>query len=420
MIKIESASGEYVAIQQDDSHPPDRPFGNFVVYKRTTPGSDDNMVAVWDEWSAKSISDTISGSWPNPIWEPLPPSNPILARGVGRIQVTSAADGIFANRGYSYWSQAWRDGTNRILCFAGHPRGEQPPDFFIVDIPSKTIYKQGPLIRINSEGEGWYFDPDGWVYVPVRTQLQHWNPTTGNNYVVFNAAEDLPQFSAADISIWQPHSAEDTHSATILKVIPNTNGNTEKVGTFVWRNGEPQFFPARGELDESALAGPDWLIIKETPEGAKAVNNRIIYLPTGEERTITNSQGAVGHSDAFDGIVIGEWSPQNNEDVGQCVKWELNQAIMELSRRSKLFDSWNVGHLSCRAGKILQTDVLGLSLVSLDGSGVTFVSHHGMTINPKAEYETQVFANLDHTGTVAAYLSNDGSDRLDLFLQFIP
>jgi hypothetical protein len=107
-----------------------------------------------------------------------------------------------------------------------------------------------------------------------------------------------------------------------------------------------------------------------------------------------------------------------------------------------------MGHVSFAAGRLLLADETKIALIPTDGSEqLQVLVQHGMrgapkkAIRPKQlraavaarrrngtmtagklqlDYDHQVFANLNATGQVAAYLSNNGTGRFDLFLLRIP
>jgi hypothetical protein len=354
---------------------PNEGDGNSVVY--------DNVrgVVAWDRFGYEAKLPASSGpSPPSPILIPAPaqPTSP----NARVIRVTGPEDGELLNRGYAYWPQSWLNGAH-VLMFCGHADGH--PRFFHVDLNTGAIERLGSLVPYGGTGEGWYFDGQGRVYL-----------TDGPHLHRYDLAIGLEEVIVAD-------------------------GKYPYLGTVVSRNGQQEYFPAIGDLDESSIdPSGRWLPIKEKradpdyPPDKPPLYNRVIDLDAHVTQTLTNAGGAIGHSDMGPGYAVGEWSPQKGEAPGQCVFWDFDLPLT-LDRRRTLFLSDNVGHISVRNGVCLVSDPTMLSVAALDGSGVTYLTKHGMVQNTTDPYDTQCFGNLDHTGRVAAYCSN-AAGRMDLYL----
>jgi len=313
--------------------------------------------------------------------------------------VTDASDGELLNRGYSYWSQAFVQGDD-VLCFVGHRDGA--PRFFRVNLRSRSVERLGPLLGLLGTGEGMYFGADGWVSRTVGPRLVRMNPLTSESRVVFDISE------CADYQnhrIWQAHSSDDrlTHSATIQEIMDV--GPYLNIGTIAVRLGQQSvFFPAHGSLDESQITSDGaFLVIKENED------NVIIDMSDGSSARITDANGAFGHSDCGPSFIIGE---TDKPDPGRCAMLDFRTG-----ERRDLFFTTRMGHVSVRAGRCLLSDETHLSLVVLDGSGITPILAHGMISD--GTYDTQVFGNLDPAGRVAAYVSN-AAGRFDLYLAELP
>jgi hypothetical protein len=373
-MEIQSKDGRYLLAVQDD--------GNVVVYDRGRP--------VWDRWTHEAAEKPAPGPDPPvPVERPRPSSRP----DVRVIRVTDETDGQLVNRMYAYWSSAWVSGGT-VYVFVGHADGR--PRFFQVDIASGQVSRRGPLLPYRGEGEGWYFDLDGWVYLTDGPRLRRVNPFTGEDRVVFDIADTHP-----GCRIWQAHSSEDgaVHSATVQRIL--SDGPYTPIGTVVYRNSQQEFFPAQGALDESQITSDgQFLIIHEDH------HNRIINLETRDMRLLIDDDGAVEHSDCGRGYIVGE-----DNIHGECVLWDLRQPLTP-ARRKGLFSTWNMGHVSVKGGRCLVSDQTHLSLVALDGGGVTPLIEHGMT---GSGYDYQVHGNLDPTGRVACYVSNMHG-RFDVYL----
>lgn len=363
--------------------------GNSVVYYDGVP--------VWDRFSYEA-----SHGIPRAPTPPSPPSPPTVAppssppprpsASPRLIPVTSAADGEFVNRMYSYWSNAFVI-EDVAFIFAGHVDGR--PRFFRVTLSTGHVERYDALMGYLGTTEGWSWDAEGWIYLLNGPQLRRVNPFTGEDRLVCDISESHP-----GCQLWQSHSSDDgqTHSATVQQIMPDGRAYPH-VGTVLCQSGRQQYFPAQGELDESQITSDGaYLIIKEDD------NNRIVTVATGEERILADDDGAVGHSDCGPSYIVGE-----DNIHGACVFWDLRQS---LTRRRELFHTWSMGHLSIRAGRCLLSDASALSLVDLENGSRTHLWDHGMV---GTDYDHQVFANLDPSGRVACYLSNV-SGRMDVYL----
>lgn len=326
---------------------------------------------------SEPVPDTPPPPAPTPS-DPLPPmtSHPRV------FPVTTPDDGVFHQRFYSYWSNAHVTG-NMATVFAGHQDGR--PRFFRVHLESGHVERQGPVIGYSGTTEGWYWDRQGRIYLHDGPRLRRVDPVRGDDRVIF----DNDDFQSGT-RLWQPHSSDDgrVHSATVEQIV--SNGAYPRIGTVVWRNGERHYFPATAALDESAIdTSGRFLLIKETRQRDKPrLDNRIIDFQTGQDRWLTDEEGAIGHSDMGDGFVVGE-----DDQIGGCVWMNLR----DFADRRTLFSTWNMGHVSVRNGRCLSSDGSRLALVALDGSG---------TVVPLVNHDSPepTGANLDHTGRVAAYV----------------
>jgi hypothetical protein len=359
----------------------------------------DGDVVVWDRFSHEAKHGPYGHDVP-PVDHPPVGSGPIVTVPQGptglsgkTIKVTDASDGEFVNRMYPYYSSAVIIGQ-AVYAFAGTKDGH--PKFFRVDLENGSVYQLGAMLRFTGEAEGWYWDAEGWIYLCNGSQLLRVNPFTQEEQIVFDIAETHP-----GCDLWQAHSSLDgrTHSATVRRIV--SDGAYPKIGTVVVHHGQQQWYPAIGDLDESAITSDGaFLIIKEGDL------NRIITVATGDPRIISDADGAVGHSDCGPSCVVGE-----DDQLGACVLWDLRTFTKRV-----LFSTWNMGHVSVRAERCLLSDAMNLSLVALDGSGVTTLAQHGMTGN---DYDHQCMANLSPCGRVAAFMSNtDG--RMNLYLLVLP
>lgn len=309
------------------------------------------------------------------------------------IQITHAQPGEVPNRMYPYWSTAWIDGAS-VVVFVGHADGRTR--FFRVALDGSAVVPLGALVPYTGTGEGWYFDRDGWIYLIDGPRLRRVNPFTGADVVVFDISDAHP-----GCDLWQAHSSADgqTHSATVRQIV--ADGAYPKIGTIVFRRGELlPLVDAQGDLDESIVdASGRYLVIQESNQ------NRIIDLDTREERRLSDAGGALAHVDCGDGFAVGE---ADQPEPGQCAYLDLASGAWR-----PLFYTRAMGHVSVKGGRCLLSDDRALSLVSLDTGERQHLIDHGMV---GSGYDCQVFANLDPTGRVAVFISNQGTDRFDAFL----
>ena len=304
------------------------------------------------------------------------------------INITHGHDGEFLNRQYSYWSSACYIGTAWYV-FVGHADGR--PRFFRVE--GQRVDALGPLMSYVGTGEGWSWDATGQILLCRGPERRRVSPLTGEDHLVFSIADDFP-----GCDLWQAHASDDgrVHSATVRRVMDV--GPYAPLGTVVWQEGIGLFYLlAVQPLDESQVSRDGrFLIIKEGDD------NRIITLATGEERWVRNADGALGHSDCGPDYIVGE-----DDQQGACVRVDLTTLA-----RTPLFPTWNMGHVSVRGGRCLQSDATYLSLVDMTSGERTIVYEHGMT---GSGYDYQVHASLDPSGRAACFMSNR-EGRMDAYL----
>lgn len=304
------------------------------------------------------------------------------------IEVTGLSASPLVPRLYSYWSNSVRLG-NDVLLFVGH--ADNLVRFYRVSLETGAVEALGPKLPYGGTGEGWYINESGFVTLCAGPRLVQAHPLSGDERTLFDISETHP-----GCDLWQVHSddAGRTHSATVRRLV--YDGAYPKLGTVVCRDGQQTFYRAQGTLDESQISRDGrFLVIKEDDD------NRIITLDTGEIRMIRDADGALGHSDCGPDFVVGE-----DNQIGACVCLQLDT----LERRT-LFSTWNMGHLAVRGGRCLLSGDRMLSLVALDGSGVTPLVEHGQIVT---SYDTQVQGTLTPDGSVACWMANGGLFLLDL------
>lgn len=317
-------------------------------------------------------------------------------------RVTDASDGEIIPRMYSYWANAWVSGTVAHV-FAGTSNG---PRFFDVDLASGAVTRRGNLIDYGGTTEGWFWNARGQITLTDGPRLRRVNPfVPSDDVVVLDITTTHP---ACDL--WQAHSSDDgeTHSATVRQI--TSEGAYQAIGTIVVRHGQREFVAAIGSLDESQVTSDGaYLVIKETIDGLLV--NRVIELSTGIERRLAN-WGAVGHSDVGASLLIGESSPQQPGGLpAAAVAYDLTQPLTPTNRRV-LFQTWNMGHIAIRGATWLLSDAVDLNLIDSTGR-VTPILAHGMVGD---DYGHQVKANIDPSGRIATYMTNNGTARQDVYL----
>ena len=313
----------------------------------------------------------------------VPPSRPATHAPSRPGTCIKIADGPFHPRFYSYWPNAWVRSDGATFVFGGgldnHAR------FFRLDSSGRTD-DLGGLLPIDGTTEGWYWDAHGWLYIPDGPRLLRVNPFTQEREVVFDVSR-----AWSGVRVWQAHSSDDgsAHCATLQHT-----DTWEKVATVICSRGEPWKVDARADLDESDIdASGQWVVIKE---GA-GPDNRIVCLDTRDERTITDAEGAFGHSAMGAGFIVGE---VDKPEPGRCVLMDLRTG-----RRTDLFQTWNMGHVAVRGDRVLVSNATAreLALVDVrDGSYRTL-----LTDIPGwgRDYDSQVRANLSPCGTRACFMA---------------
>jgi hypothetical protein len=278
-------------------------------------------------------------------------------------------------------ANAWVSG-DAALVFAGS-RKSGGPQFFEVDLSSGSVKRRGPTLPYGGETEGWYWMPDGRVVLPHGPRLLSVNPFNRSDERVLMDISDTHQGH----DLWQPHSSDDgqTHSATVRRLLDS--GRYPYVGTVIHGPHGRRFETAIGQLDESQVTrGGTHVVIKQNGE-----DNRIVDLATGDVWDLPDAAGAIGHSDCGPDYIVGE---SNLPGPGRCVKLDLRTR-----QRITLFETDNMGYVSVRGGRCLWSGPTRLSLVAMDGSGVTPLIEHG----GGSEYDDRVKANLSPCGRVACY-----------------
>jgi hypothetical protein len=388
--------------------------GNSVIYdrgahlERPWPGE-----AVWDRFSyLRSIGEDPQPTLPIPQPPPnVPPPHSVAPK---VLQLTNPLlDPNVLNRIYTYWPNAWVRGT---VAYVFYGNADNYPGFLSVDMVTGEVTHLeawSKAFPYRGETECLYWDREGRICFPQGPRLMRVSPFTMESEILVDISQTHP-----GCDLWQAHSSEDgrVHSATVRRIV--NDGRYPSVGTLLVRNGEQHYFaPTRGEIDESEVSpNSRWLLIKEGTDNA--TDNRIIEVETLEERLILEADGAVGHS-AFDG----DWLIGEDNIHGACVAWDLNSVLFPQARR-EVFRTDNMGHLSIRNGRWILTTpdaIIWVRWSVAAGATMTHLEDHGMKVlDPNRQYDFQVFANVDLTGSVVIFVSNRGIGRNDVFLLVLP
>lgn len=288
-------------------------------------------------------------------------------------------------REYSYWPHACviGDAVYAFCC----SRDNHPPFFRIAG--DGTITRMGPLIGYEAEGEGWYWNAYGQVYVIVGPQLHRLNPLNGDDEVIFDISDLYPNHV-----LWQAHSSDDdsVHCATVLQRVES--GAYPKVATVIAHGSRTRYIAANGALDETHLTTDGQLVIVEQNN-----DNLIFDANTGQlVQLIKDADGALSHIDCGPTYMVGE-----DNINGRAWKIELPNL-----QRTELEQTWGMGHVSVQNGRCLLSNAGSLMWMDLNGGGLTHILDHGMVTMGGDPYDYQVKANLDRTATVCLYMTNHG------------
>ncbi len=322
--------------------------------------------------------------------------------------------------------------------FLGTSRG---PCWWEIDKGSHEVTPRGLIFTADhplsaSTAEGWYWDwkdadilycsDDKHLYrydfatyrYDFATQFDH---ATQDLEVVV----DITPFAwLGQFALRQWHTGGKRHSATVFQIVDD--GPWPAIGTVVYEEGKCQpwrWFQKIGAnaLDESQVdRSGKWLGIKETPPGHPGEDDRIISLIDGEERLITDQDGAPGHSDSGYGYIVGA---DNQEQLATWRLWPCDS----LQSRVILTTSWDaqvlhVSHCNARPGAPAKQWVLGSGTLSnlitfpLDGSMHTRAIAPSMSAG--TGYDDLPKASLDPHGEYALWTRRDG--RFDAFMVKIP
>src|SRR6267142_1767290 len=246
--------------------------GNDVVYDRWIKYP--KWEAVWDKFSYEDQlrKEGIVVTPPDGVPSLPSPPPPIISqppvRGFRIVPITNESDGFIPAREYSYWphSVIVGDSVYVLTCSSsGYPQ------FFRID-QQYNVTRMGSVINYRGEGEGWYFDKLGNVYLIDGPRLRRIRPFVGewSDEVVFDISDKFPNHD-----LWQAHSSDDgqSHCATIREILPNQD--TRPIAVAIAKGRRWTHVPAIGKLDESHITPDAGSVIIEEDD-----NNRIISVET--------------------------------------------------------------------------------------------------------------------------------------------
>lgn len=345
------------------------------------------------------------------------------------VRLTNEEDGAIEPMGYSYWRRInAHAGQLDLMVILG--RTAAPALLLAVD---KTTHKvlAGPLEELSGTGEQWYFSARHpyRLFVPDGPRLRTFDVATHAWDLVFEVD--------ANSYLWQVHSSDDeqVHSATL-----RDRDSGRALGALVRRtDGGTTIFPvpSGGVLDECQIdRSGRYLLIKEAPDTASAIHNRVVDLVSGQEMTLPATAGAVGHSDMGYGYCVGENANTPGALPGGFIR--MNLAAPSLQSLVYHMHGWeppmtrHVSHTNAPQARVLFSSASRddrpraneLVVAPLDGSLMcTVIAPTLVDLDAPGggdDYRKMPKANLDPAGEWAVWTANCGTDRLDAFLVRLP
>lgn len=368
------------------------------------------------------------------------------------VRVTNAGDcggnDCVSYVGYSYWRNSnYHVNDDHMLVFFSllKHRGGGGPTLFKYNKKTDELIKVGPMFddsdsNSSATAEGWYFSGSmpTKIYLNKSRSMLRYDVITRQYETVF----DITSQYGTDKNIWQLHSSDDDriHSASLRK---NTGGY---VGCLVYDepNRNLRLFPGNGSFDECHVdKSGRWLAMMENQDGAYGIEMRVIDLQTGEERSILDQNGALGHLDMGHGYAVGADNWNNKPNATVLLKFPLDTTKKPAGDVVHYNKNWgevaanHVAHGNARRGLSPEyqfacgSDAGNTSVAdevvcfNLNGSGDQLVVAPIMT-NTSASggggdsYSKKPKGNLDVTGKYFIWTSNMGGSRLDAFIVKVP
>jgi hypothetical protein len=302
------------------------------------------------------------------------------------------------------------------------------------------LFEEGSRFRAHT-GEGWYFSAQmpNTLYVRDGCKMVRSDVITNTFQTVFEVTDG---FGSVHV-ICQIHSSDDdrVHSATV-----RTDGDWRELGCVVFDEDTQKlrYFErsGKGTYDECQIdKSGRFLVIKDQMTGRAGVDNRIIDLKTGNERLLTDEDGAGGHSDNGYGSMVAadDWASQPNAWkvwdftestlTGRLVYYSSHWSPMAPSHVSfsnarpdkPLSEQYACGGAASATDNVHTNEII---CFMLDGSDKALVVAPVMTDQNASgggeAYHRMPKGNLDVTGQYFLWTSNMGGNRIDAFLVRVP
>ena len=365
--------------------------------------------------------------------------------------------------GYSYWHNInFHVGSSDMYIFLGTDtnRGGVGPILLRYDKNGDTVQNLGPLFDESSAyhwqtGEAWYFSGSQpsklYAFLVGGTQLRRFDIFTRQFDPV--PAIDLDSClgsvcPAQGAYITQPHSSDDdsVHSATVQ------NSDYQRIGCVVSRPSGFLYYDTASSgmvFDECQIdKSGRWLILLMNRTDGMRVN-RIVDTQTGQQTTIDNANGALGHLDTGYGYAVGadNFNPLPNATI--LLKFPVQSTsrpigpVVHYNKRWDIAAANHIAHgnainappesqYACGSNASTTPDmadeIVCFSLNAnrnTDGSLDVLVVGQVMTDLSASgggsdDYAKRPKGNLDVTGRYFIWTTNLGENRLDAFLVKIP
>jgi hypothetical protein len=329
--------------------------------------------------------------------------------GTRGIRLTNASeDGSIPHPlGMSYWPNInMHAGQPDVLVFAS--LNDSLVLWRVVKATGEVALVKSLPFHGTGEGIYWSLTNPHLLYAPQGDRLTAYDVVTGE---VHHAV------SVPGVGLKQCHSSADgqVHSFTL------------EGGPAVWKNGNLSRWTPLGTYDECQITKSGrYLVIKE------GTANRIVELATGSEWTITDQQGAVGHSDTGWDSVVGEddqtqpggcfrrwdFTPDGPQDGGVVYHTDWTSMSRYISHCNARYGA--PGPQIALVSSSYHSDTLRgneLVVVLLDGSLQCRTVAPNLNTLHDGEYWSKTRANICPAGQYACCWGNLGTDdRADIFL----
>ena len=365
--------------------------------------------------------------------------------------------------GYSYWRNInFHVGTSDMYIFLGTDtnRGGVGPVLLRYDKNADTVQNLGPLFDENSPyhwqtGEAWYFSGSQpsklYAFLVGSPQLRRFDIFTRQFDPV--PAIDLgscpPSVCPAEGRyITQPHSSDDdsVHSATVQ------DSDFQRIGCVVSRPSGFLYYDTASSgmvFDECHIdKSGRWLILLMNRTDGTRIN-RIVDTQTGQQTTIDNINGALGHLDMGYGYAVGADNYNALPNATILLKFPVQSTsrpigpVVHYNKRWDIAAANHVAHgnavnappesqYACGSNASTTPDMADeIVCFSLDANRNTDGSLDVLVVGQvmtdlyasgggSDDYAKRPKGNLDVTGRYFIWTTNLGGNRLDAFLVKIP